>query len=208
MLSRDPGPRAVLNALDRLADTYEAQGATARKDLAIAEGQLRDYQARLGREFTHEAYLTELTALRDQLKAGLSDAKPEPGVDPAPPVAELAERIKALRAAHTIEAPPQRTTPRAARARRGAGHRPHPPPDRAAHALPAEAVAEAEQPLKRRRAPPASAHRRPPRLRPSRSSRRRLPPHRPHPLPPGPRPSTATASAAIQRQPERQMSLF
>jgi putative ATP-dependent endonuclease of the OLD family len=33
----------VLNALDRLAGGYEAQAATARKDLTIAEGQLRDY---------------------------------------------------------------------------------------------------------------------------------------------------------------------
>ena len=61
-LSRDShGPRAVLNALDRLAGSYDAQAATARKDLAIAEGQLRDYQARLGQPFTHDAYLAELT---------------------------------------------------------------------------------------------------------------------------------------------------
>ena len=51
-----------------------AQTATARQDLAIAEGQLRDYQARLGKPFPHDAYLSELTSLRDQLKAGLSEA--------------------------------------------------------------------------------------------------------------------------------------
>ena len=79
MLSRDPhGPRAVLNALDRLAGTYENQVDDIRQDLAIAEGQLRDHQARLGRPFAHDAYLAELTALRDQLKAGLSQATPEP----------------------------------------------------------------------------------------------------------------------------------
>ena len=79
MIARDAGARAVLNALDRLADGYEAQAATVRKDLTIAEGQLRDYQARLGQPFAHDGYLAELTHLRDQLKAGLSGAMPEPG---------------------------------------------------------------------------------------------------------------------------------
>ena len=77
-LSRDShGPRAVLNALDRLAGSYDAQAATARNDLAIAEGQLRDYQARLGQPFTHDAYRAELASLRDELKAALSEAAPE-----------------------------------------------------------------------------------------------------------------------------------
>ena len=85
MLSRDShGPRAVLNALERLSGGYEAQVATAGKDLGIAEGQLRDYQKRLGKPFLLDAYLEELTHLRDQLKAGLSHhaddlrRKPEP----------------------------------------------------------------------------------------------------------------------------------
>ena len=48
-LSREHhGPRAVLNALERLADGYGSQIATIRQELAIAEAQLRDYQARLG----------------------------------------------------------------------------------------------------------------------------------------------------------------
>ena len=103
------GPRAVLNALDRLADSYPGQRAATAQDLAIAQGQLRDHQARLGTPFAHDAYLAELTHLRDQLKAGLSQATPEPD---APPVAELAERIKSLKAAHTIDAAPERTAPR------------------------------------------------------------------------------------------------
>ena len=82
------------------------------QDLAIAEGQLRDHEARLGRPFAHDAYLAELTDLRDQLKAGLSQATPEAGQAARRPVAELAERIKALKAAHTIDAAPERTTPR------------------------------------------------------------------------------------------------
>jgi hypothetical protein len=84
-LSRDAGPRAVLNALDRLAGTYESQAATARKDLVIAGGQLRDYQARLGQPFVYDAYVTELTGLRDQLKAALAQATPEPGTPPVAP---------------------------------------------------------------------------------------------------------------------------
>jgi hypothetical protein len=110
MLSRDHhGPRAVMNAVERLAGTYQGERDATEQDLAIAQGQLRDHQARLGRPFAHEAYLTELTGLRDQLKAGLSQATPEPG---ALPVSELAERIKSLKAAHTIEAAPERTAPR------------------------------------------------------------------------------------------------
>ena len=110
MLSRDHhGPRAVMNAVERLAGSYEEQRDATRQDLAIAQGQLRDHDARRGRPFAHDAYLAELTSLRDQLKAGLSQATPEPGT---PPVSELAERIKSLKAAHTIDAAPERTAPR------------------------------------------------------------------------------------------------
>ena len=102
------GPRAVLNALERLASGYGPECDRIRQDLAIAESQLRDYQARLGAPFLHDGYLSELTTLRDQLKAGLSGKTPEPGSEPPPSVSELAARIKALKAAHSIEATPQR----------------------------------------------------------------------------------------------------
>src|SRR5207302_9629716 len=101
--------RAVLNAVERLAGTYEGPCDAARQELAIAQGQLRDHEARLGQAFAHDAYLAELTHLRDQLKAGLSQATPEPGT---PPAAELAERIKSLKAVHTIDAAPERTAHR------------------------------------------------------------------------------------------------
>ncbi|MGA8614353.1 MAG: helicase, partial [Xanthobacteraceae bacterium] len=115
-LSREHhGPRAVLNALGRLAGGYGAECNRMRQDLALAQSQLRDYQARLGAPFPHDAYLTELTGLRDQLKIGLSGAVPEQGGE-APTVAELAERIKTLKAAHTIEAAPPRTGKRRASA--------------------------------------------------------------------------------------------
>ena len=48
-LSKDhQGPRAVLNALERIATGYAAETVRVRQDLSIAESQLRDYQARLG----------------------------------------------------------------------------------------------------------------------------------------------------------------
>jgi N12 class adenine-specific DNA methylase/SAM-dependent methyltransferase len=109
-LSREHhGPRAILNAVERLAREYGPASNSTRQELAISENQLRDYQARLGSPFSHEMYLSELTGLRDQLRVGLSGAEPKEG---APTVAELAERTKALRAANTIEATPQRSTAR------------------------------------------------------------------------------------------------
>jgi N12 class adenine-specific DNA methylase/predicted RNA methylase len=109
-LSRDHrGPRAVLNALDRLAGSYEGQCESTRSELTIAQGQLRDHEARLGRAFPHDDYLRELTDLRDRLKMGLSQTNPLAGSET---VAELAERIKSLKAAHTIDAAPARTSTR------------------------------------------------------------------------------------------------
>ena len=109
MLSREhQGPRAVLNAVERLATGYGTDIERVRQDRTIAEGQLRDYQARLGKPFTLDAYLAELTALRDQLKAGLSRTSHQPDDDEGPSVSELAEKIKALKAANNIEATPQR----------------------------------------------------------------------------------------------------
>ncbi|MGE4000610.1 MAG: DEAD/DEAH box helicase family protein, partial [Planctomycetaceae bacterium] len=108
-LSREhQGPRAVLNALERLAGGYASECDRVQGDLGIAESQLRDYQARLGKPFPHEAYLSELTSLRDQLKAGLSATAQTQGDDAKPSVSEVAEKIKTLKAANTIEATPQR----------------------------------------------------------------------------------------------------
>jgi hypothetical protein len=105
MLSREHhGPRAVLNALERLASSYGSPCATVRQDLAIAETRLRDFKARLGASFAHDSYLSQLAALRDQLRAGLSGATPEPGSEALPRVSELAEQIKALKAGNTVEA--------------------------------------------------------------------------------------------------------
>jgi hypothetical protein len=91
-----------------LAGGYGPDCVRVRQDLAIAESQLRDYQARLGKPFTHDAYLSELTNLRDQLKAGLSATAPALDDETGPRVSDLAEKIKALKAAHSIEATPHR----------------------------------------------------------------------------------------------------
>ncbi len=108
-LSRDhQGPRAVLNALERLATGYGSECVRVRQDLAIAESQLRDYRERLGKPFAHDAYLSELTSLRDQLKAGLSATAHDASNEDGPTVSELADRVKALKAANTIETTPQR----------------------------------------------------------------------------------------------------
>jgi hypothetical protein len=109
MLNRDhQGPRAVLNALERVATGYGSEIVRARQDLAIAESQLRDYRQRLGKPFPHDRYLNELTGLRDQLKAGLSAPAYQAHDEKGPDTADLAGRIKALKAANTIEATPQR----------------------------------------------------------------------------------------------------
>jgi hypothetical protein len=100
-LSRDhQGPRAILNAVERLACTYDLEHRKAAQDLSIAQGQLRDFEARLGARFAHESYLNELTSLRDQLELGLSGTEPVEGI---------VTRIMELRAAHSVEAAPERT---------------------------------------------------------------------------------------------------
>jgi N12 class adenine-specific DNA methylase/SAM-dependent methyltransferase len=104
-LSRDSqGPRAVTNALARLASSYEEQCETARKEMTLAQTQLRDYEARHGLPFTHASYLEELTGLRDRLKMALSET-PAEGESTS---SELAAQINALKSAHAVEAAPAR----------------------------------------------------------------------------------------------------
>ena len=114
-LVRDnPGPRAVLNAIERLANGYEWGCSSLKADIAVKEGQLRDYEARLGAAFAHEDYASQLVDLRDALKLSLSEQPPEGGLT----AAELAEKIKELRASVTVEAAPERVARMAARAER------------------------------------------------------------------------------------------
>ena len=102
------GPRAILNALERLAAGYASECERLRQDLQIAESQLRDYQERFGKPFLHEALLTQLTDLRDQLRTLLFGTPQQTDGDSLLTAADVAERIKILNGAHTVEAAPER----------------------------------------------------------------------------------------------------
>ena len=107
-LSRDfHGPRAVMNAVERLTSNTGTQCESARKDLVLSENQLRDYEARLGKPFPHSAYQADLMELRDRLKVALSATSSEPGSEPALTPQDLADRIRALKDSHTLDSPPQ-----------------------------------------------------------------------------------------------------
>ncbi|MFO0901204.1 MAG: DEAD/DEAH box helicase family protein [Pirellulales bacterium] len=102
-LSREHhGSRAITNALERLANGYVQERDERRQDLEIAQTQVRDYQARLGKPFAQANYAKELTALRDQLRVALS-RKGTAGEDQGPGSTELAEGIIALRTGQTAE---------------------------------------------------------------------------------------------------------
>jgi N12 class adenine-specific DNA methylase len=96
-LSRDAtGPRAILNALNRMAASYREQSSITDGEIQLARQQLHDYQVRLGALFPHQAHTDRLRQLRDQLKLALS-SPPSPESDEQPPsTAEIAASIKQL----------------------------------------------------------------------------------------------------------------
>jgi hypothetical protein len=107
-LSRDfHGPRAVMNAVERLASNTGSHCDSARKDLSLSENQLRDYEARLGKPFPYSAYQADLMELRDRLKLALSSTSQEAGTETAPNPQDLADCIRALKDSHTLDSPPQ-----------------------------------------------------------------------------------------------------
>ncbi|MCA9200268.1 MAG: hypothetical protein KDA87_22165, partial [Planctomycetales bacterium] len=89
------GPRAVLNALTRLANTYPDQLTAAEAKLRLSEKQLTDYQTRIGTPFAHQAFQQELTELRDQLKRALAADGGQPKED-ALNAAALSTSIKQM----------------------------------------------------------------------------------------------------------------
>ncbi|QEL14812.1 DEAD/DEAH box helicase family protein [Limnoglobus roseus] len=111
------GGRALLNALDRLADGYALDRERCQQDKAVAEGQLWDYESRLGAVFRHGDYERQLMGLRDKLKAGLSEKAAE-SKEGEPTVIELDAQIKALRASNAVEAVARIGTKPPARAER------------------------------------------------------------------------------------------
>ena len=103
-LSHDhPGPRAVLNALDRLAARHDVESDQVRQRLAIAEQQLRDYQARLGREFPHDNYLMQLASWRDHLKLCLTAGANSAETATESHLADIAANIKSLMSSRIVE---------------------------------------------------------------------------------------------------------
>jgi hypothetical protein len=105
--------KSSINAVGRLFDGYERERDEVRQNLSVAQGQLKDYEGRVGRPFAHADYASRLAELRDQLRQRLSEKPPEGGM----PVVKLAEKIKELRAANTVEGTAERTgTRKAARA--------------------------------------------------------------------------------------------
>jgi hypothetical protein len=97
-LTRDhQGPRAVLNALERLAEGYEERIAKTENERALCQDQLRDYGARLGVPFEQEAYFARLTDLRDRLKAALSKPGAASEEPDTPSAADIAGAIIALK---------------------------------------------------------------------------------------------------------------
>jgi hypothetical protein len=171
-LSRDhQGPRAILNALERLVSTYDLEHGKTARDLDIAKGQLCDFEARQGVRFAHEAYLDELTSLRNQLELELSGTEPVDGI---------VTRIMDLRAAHTVEAAPSRTVrtaaaeePVTARIRQRA--RPQPQP-----VVPEEAEAPAFPATQAPQSPLATLFNLPPEARPQHPRTRRAQPRKKH----------------------------
>jgi hypothetical protein len=105
------GPRAVMNGLGRVVESYAEVIDRVKQDRELAQRQFGDYEARLGRPFAHTAYFEELARLRDQLKIALSGTPPAEGEQPGPSTAELSDQIKALRAGHAVEAAPARLRP-------------------------------------------------------------------------------------------------
>ena len=136
-LSREhQGPRAVLNAVERLARGYGVECERTRQDLAIAEAQLRDYQARLGQAVPARC----LPGRAD--RACVTNSRPAFPARLRRQAANRAERCRAGRtdqgtgAANTVEATPERTGRRRTDSR-GARHRPHPPQSRISYSHPA-----------------------------------------------------------------------
>jgi hypothetical protein len=87
----------MLNALERLAGGFQQECSQLRQDLNIAQSQLRDYQCRLGQPFQQEVYLTELTTLRELLKAKLTAGNPQTEDFTGPTTFDLSEQIRQLR---------------------------------------------------------------------------------------------------------------
>ncbi|TWT51733.1 hypothetical protein KOR42_34200 [Thalassoglobus neptunius] len=102
-LSNDnAGPRAVLNALTRLADGYGEQIEKLIRDRSLAEQQLQDYAGSSDKPFEHGNYMQQLRETRDKLKQALAGYLPEDATESLA-TEELANRIQQLLSQASVE---------------------------------------------------------------------------------------------------------
>lgn len=96
-LSKDnTGPRAFLNAMKRILDTYDERIKEANASVTLLSKQLEDLRNHAGASFAHEDRISRLTALRDQLKQSLSsDVSPEVA-NSLPPILDLMQQVDDL----------------------------------------------------------------------------------------------------------------
>ena len=115
-LSRDhQGPRAVLNALQRLAAGYEEQIEKASNEGELYARQLTDYQQGQGLSFADDGYLNQLLSLRAELRSALSmrpgsDLVQQADVAPTRSASDISQAIQALMANHSRGEAPVRDT--------------------------------------------------------------------------------------------------
>ena len=99
-LRDNAGAQAVLNVVERLAGNYGPDQERCKQYRSVSEGQLKDYEARLGSVFKHVECESQLADSRDKLEKSLSGQPAEEG---EPSVTELDGQLKALRAANAVE---------------------------------------------------------------------------------------------------------
>lgn len=95
LASESRGPRAIMNAVERLAGGYGARVEKAAEELSLVTRQLRDYELRVGAKFSAEEYWRELLILRDQLRDALI-REPARSEVAAPASSEAAQKIQQL----------------------------------------------------------------------------------------------------------------
>jgi hypothetical protein len=109
LLSNDhQGPRALLDAANRLINSFEDQHQRTTAAIELAKKQHHDCQQRVGISFEFDEYVKELSQLRDGLKLALSDRPSESDTTHLLSVREITAKIKSLRSLYTSYETPKR----------------------------------------------------------------------------------------------------
>jgi hypothetical protein len=108
--SRGHWPRCITYCIDSVTPTCD-HGRDIAKRIRGGRGRICARVAREvgGQPLTRESYQAQLAALRDQLKAALSNQAADQNPNAATSAVELAKKVKSLRAAHATDAAPERT---------------------------------------------------------------------------------------------------